>query len=250
MKIKKFIKKGIGILALAGAVAVNCNPKPFNPEEKYAVLINGSEERGFAVMEMRTYDNLLKMGFEKKNIYTLDHSGNQENTASKKNVEKMFSSLERIVDENDLLVVYFLDHGNRITIFQDGIPKKVSVVVLEDKYLNEDEIYNYLSKIHPKTGIVTTDTCYGGGIAKRVGKGNFIGISSSDENESALFFYSQSFMSEFYAAFREKEADVNNDGKVTIKEAFDYNQIYVDALPRKVTPLLISEIDPDSVTLE
>ena len=47
MKIKNIAKKGLAILALAGAVALNYNPRPHNPQEKYAVIINGSDEHEF-----------------------------------------------------------------------------------------------------------------------------------------------------------------------------------------------------------
>ena len=57
-------------------------------------------------------------------------------------------------------------------------------------------------------------------------------------------------MTEFYDAFKKEEADANSNGKISIKEAFDYVQTYIGAMSREITPILISEMDADSVTLE
>ena len=246
--------------------------------DKYALLITSFDEKRFIHDLENIYGVLLESGFEKENIYVLgsdkiSYRGKPhkisypiDDIATRKTIETVFSHLEKKVDEQDLLVVHISGHGDKIVAKDENtnsletyqrvtrviMPWEDDVILEKEGNVTELEFEKYLSKLKPKFGIVTTDVCYGGGIAERVGKNRFVGISASGKDETAHSEVGNSFSGFFYQAFRNvRESDTNEDGRVTLNEAFDYAKSrHSWTKSGEDTPLLISDLDASKVTIK
>lgn len=229
--------------------------------DKYGVLISGANEARYQLDLTLIYQILLESGFKKENIYILDEHGREEflyptdGKATKANIENLFSHLEKKVDAEDLLVVHISDHGDTTRVKNKssnlGEYQKVTEVSLPGENITELDLERYLSGIQPQIGIVTTDVCFGGGIARRIGNGKYIGISASEENEEAHEEPRDSFGGFFYQAFRNfKASDKNQDGKVSLDEAFNYAKSNHSWTKNgNDTPLLKSDLDVTQITI-
>ena len=228
--------------------------------DKYAVLINGSNENLYLADISLVYQILLENQFKKENIYILDESGTEEfsypadGIATKENIENLFSYLSEKIDEQDSLVVHISDHGIRTMVTSPKPPffEMITEVSLPVENISEVDLEKYLSEIKPKFGLITTDICYGGGIAYRLGKGNYVGISSTTADMPSYSGLKNSFGGFFYLAFRDSaNSDFNKDGRVTLNEAFDYAKSrHYSTLIRIVSPQLFSEMDVTDISIK
>nr|MBA4404867.1 hypothetical protein [Nanoarchaeum sp.] len=246
MGIRNYVGRGLANLALAGSLFLSgCEdiPKPANLErrlnqevatqnhtaDKYGVIISGNTNRRYEENLSIAYQVLLENGFQRGNIYILDNIGEKtafypvDDIASKEAIEMLFEHMAKKVDSEDLLFVYTTDHGGRISINEkvNGETKKIKISYLEilGGYLLETEMARYLSEVHPNIGVLVFDQCYSGGFAERTGRGNYIGISASETDKPS---YSNTFPQTFFWAWRNKGADKNDDGRLSIREIFDY----------------------------
>jgi len=241
--------------------------------DKYAVLINGGSEQRFSKNMGFVYRTLLDNGFESENIYVLDNSSGDgdhyhiDDGATKKSMSTLFSHLGRKVDGHDFFLVHIDDHGERgmVTNAESRLPEGVTYLKLYEECMDEMEFENFISKVEPKVGIVTTDICYGGGIARRIGKGKFIGISAATEHQIAYGSEERpSFCHLFYQAFSwldflaTDQPDKNMDDVVSVGEAFEYakgkhkppaNCLQTPQLVIDPNPLL-DKPDPSKISLK
>lgn len=246
--------------------------------DKYALLITSFDEKRFIHELESIYDVLLKSGFRKEDIYILgpdkvSYRGKPheiscpiDDIATRKTIETVFSHLEKKIDEHDLLVVHISGHGDKIVAKVENVNspetyQKITRVVMlwEDDVILENEgnvteleFERYLSKLRLKFGIVTSDLCFGGEIAERVGKNRIIGISASKKDEESHSLVGDSFGGYFYQAFiNPRGSDGNKGGSVTVDEAFDYAKSkHSWTRSGEDTPLLISDIDASKVTIK
>jgi len=229
--------------------------KPNNRPDKYAVLINGSDESRFVAEISLIYQVLLENGFRRENVYILDQRGSEDflypadDIASRKNLESVFLHLSKKVDSEDLLVVHISDHGVRNKT-EDG--QEITEIYLPSGNVSEIDLEGYLSNIKPKYGIITTEICYGGGLALRLGKGRYIGISQTTDKDLGYSSLRDSFGGFFYQAFRNHAmSDRNGDDLVTIDEAFAYaKENHSWSKRRIVHPQLVSELDVKDISIK
>ncbi len=218
--------------------------KPNGKPDKYGVIISGSSEERHKENSSLAYQILLENRFQRENVYILDDKGDKtafypvDDIASKEAVKKLFSHLEKKVDSEDLLFVYTTGHGDET--FKLALP---------GENLSEKEMEEYLSNIHPKAGVLIFDQCYGGNFAKRTGKKEYIGISASEVGKMSKL---NTFPQAFFNSLREdNKSDIDNDGKVSVKEAFNYaksNDSY--AKKGKQKPQIYSGVDASKVFLK
>jgi len=256
-----------------------------NPD-KYALLITGHDEKRFIHELGQIYNALIESGFKRGDIYVLgaeelSYRGKPheipypvDDIATRRTIETVFSHLKKKIDEQDLLVVHISGHGDKMAFDHGGrvvtkfkqatseetyqkvtrvtMPWEDDVILGSEGNVTELELESYLSKLRPRVGIVSTDVCYGGGIAERVGKNRFIGISASRKDETAHSSVGDSFGGFFYQAFvNSQESDTNGDGTVTLDEAFDYaKRMHSWTKNGEDTPLLISDLDVNNVTIK
>ncbi len=221
--------------------------KTSNRSEKYAVLVAGYNELRFTYALNRIAAFLESTGFPKNNISILDMV--QEKQGTRTHLKKKLEELEKVIDDNDLFVLHFTTHGERMLV--DKQPMSTLVLSFGIEELTERELQHYLARIKPGLGIVSTDSCYGGGIAKSTGKRSYIGISGTQEDQVGLASVGDTFGLYFYCAFANPDvADKNNDGKTSIYEAFQYaRKMHFPTNTGYFIPLLVSEQDTTKITL-
>ncbi len=233
----------------------------------HAVLINGSDEEKYHDNIQAVYGTLLDLGFRRGSIHVLDrpkscrHSYPIDHYPTKAAIRAAFSRLQREVRPDDTLVVHVDDHGELITIKEKDV---VGIVLRnpngEKEYLTEVEFKEMLDGVNPKLTVVTTDICYGGRLARRIGRGKGVGISACGSDEGASTGYGgNSFSHYFYSALTSSEL-MRGDGAVSVKDAFQHASIRYrtnDRLWLKLieqgepipTPHIFSQVDPARVTI-
>ncbi len=206
--------------------------------QKYAVLISGQTEEKHVKNMEAAYGVLLKSGFLRKNIIVFDAKGNQNRSypvnapADAKSIRLCFRYLANQIGPNDLLFVYVTNHGclDERLLMPDGdgiIPtqqaekQKIAEIGLFGRYLDELDFVACVDKIKPGVGIFIFTQCYSGGFAERLVGKNRITISA---NEKYAMCDSRAFSKLFFSAFNRKTADSDANGKISIREAFEYTR--------------------------
>lgn len=190
-----------------------------------------------------------------------DHEKIVDGAAYRSNIEAAFADFaEKITDKDDFFF-YSTDHGGRT----DG----ESTIVLPDEgsqwgydELTETEFGVMLEKIDSRFNYLIFDQCHSGGFAETFGKGNSIGIGAClPEENSYIDFPMDGFPGAFFPALAGKDfdgnpvdADTNGDGRVSFAEAFQYaleNDPFANGSRYyQETPILCSDVDPETVFLE
>lgn len=221
--------------------------------DKYAVLIRGNSEERFVADTSVAHHTLLENGFKSENIYILADAKKKreaffhpiDDVATKSNVELIMNHLSNIIDERDLLLICLVDHGSR---------KTVSTFNLKGKDISEIELESYLSKICPGKGILLFDFCYSGGFAERLGKNEYSAIASTMPDRVGRSRAGDSFSGCFFEAFsfrKKSEADVNEDGRVSLQEALDYTKKHHYATKKgRQAPVVKSNIPLDKIFID
>ncbi len=229
---------------------------PNSSQDKYALLISGMDEKIFSESLVHIERILNNLGFLEEDIFVLDEDGQGkyvDGKASRKNIESVFGYLENFVDQYDTLVIHITDHGKRDGFTYDNSKKFfVTSVELPGQDITAVDIELFLQGINPYFGLVSTDICYGGGLAQQLGHDRFIAVSASQENQ--LAYYNEDgeiFGKIFYSSFDENKGDANGDDIVSIQEAFDYaNEHYFAIEEFHIHPMIVSEIDPADYTIQ
>lgn len=167
--------------------------------DKYAALVRGSSEERFVADTSLAYQTLLENGFKPENIYILAVTKKRkeiyfhpiDDIATRDNLEILMNYLYNIVDEEDLLFIYLVDHGGRVEISNPNHSTEkilVSVFGLGSEMIDEFELASYLFKMHPKKGILLFSSCSSGGFAERLGGAQYTAIASttSDNPDPAI----------------------------------------------------------------
>lgn len=204
--------------------------------QKYAVLISGQTEEKHVKNMEAVCKVLLKSGFLRKNILVFDAKGSQSRPysvnapADAKSIRLCFRYLANQIGPNDLLFVYVTNHGclderlltpdagGRIST-QYAEKQKIAEIGLFGRYLDELDFAACVDKVKPGVGIFIFTQCYGGGFAERLAGKNRITISA---NEKDAVCDSRAFSKLFFGAFNRKAADNDANGKISIREAFEY----------------------------
>ncbi len=236
-----------------------------NMPDKYAFIISGDSEKIFEDNIASAYNIFLENGFSKENIYILNSGTKNEcypadGMASVGSIGMVLEHLAKKVDDNDMVFVYITPHGRpHYSIEADG-PKlrviPIPAIAMPTDEMLEPEFTRHLQQIKPGIGILIAEQCYGGSFAENIGKENrYIGISASGPMESAWYYRDMStFATAFFNAWQDKASDSNKDGRVSIKEAYDYarnNDIATkkgEQVPRMY--YMIKAINPAEVFLD
>ena len=113
----------------------------------------------------------------------------------------------------------------------------------DNETLHEEVLLEMLNAIPNKTGVFFADLPYAESFIEKIGKGNFIGISTSKINNKEI---ANVFTLSFFKAFRNiVDADIISDGKVSIREAFDFAK--KSLYSKNITPQYVSEIDGNNI---
>ena len=234
-----------------------------NLPDKYAVIISGDGEKIFEDNISSAYNVFIENGFGKENIYILNSGIKTEcypadGMASRDSIKIVLEHLAKKVDGNDMIFVYITSHGNQQYLIESSGAKlkltPIAALAMPNDEMLEPEFTKHLRQVKPGIGILVAEQCYGGDFAENIGKENsYIGISASGPGESA-WYYANTFATGFFNAWHTCIRCIVGDGKVSIKEAYDYackNDIATkkgEQVPRMYYQ--INEINPAEVFLD
>ena len=236
--------------------------KKNNLPDKYAVIINGDNST-LHIRNVSLVYNLLKQNdFMLRNIFVLSY---QKNTKGEQiptyaptfgNLRRVFRFLSDTVDDKDFLFIYGTGHG---TIKGDAaemcIRKICPVCKLPHRIATVSEIeFEYLIEdIHPKYGVLVFDQCHAGGFGTKLqARENFVVVCRAAQDESGTCRY---FAKAFFDAFGDASSDVDNNGRISIGEAFSktlqtINQIDPSYQKYQYTPSIKGGLDANTIYLE
>lgn len=234
--------------------------RPNGKPDKFAVIINGSDEWRFVIDIGLVYQIFLENGFKKKNIYILDQDGIEEHLypaddiAHKGSMDLLFAYLARKVEPIDLLVVHVSDHGLRKTVeskYAPGNEQEVTTIRTPFENVSESDFGQYLSGIHPCWGLVTVDMCYSEGLLNGLDKNVYVGASQTADTAKGYSSIRDGWGGFFYQAHRKTAADLDSNGVVTLDEAFSYaKQKHPWSRKGKVHPRMVSTRDWTVLSLQ
>lgn len=220
---KQLILSGLMALTL-GCVTTRFNVETFqnntvdsNFQDKYAVVVIGSQDIGnysgipesqnpFVAQGRGVYNQLKKLGFKEENMIFL--SGNN---ASARVLEDKLEEMSAKVDSNDLFVTYIGTHGSPYALEMEADGTEMMAV---------SELSGMLKDIKPKLGLVYIDACYSGSFISDIELENYVAISSTGHYTPSYSSTTFSAGLEFFTALGSQGADLNEDGHITIAEAF------------------------------
>jgi len=188
--------------------------------------------------------------------------------ATKENITMVFDELKSKVDNNDLLVVDLIGHGGDdhthtffrllarlgliksplIVDFRKGVRASDTYMALEkenyaDSYtasltrdqffgyenssssdysLYDHELASYTNDIDARRVVYILQPCFSGGFINDLSKSNHVIITSSKEGEMA-----GDFLGPLNNGF-DGSADLNEDGRISLAELFDYTITHID----------------------
>ncbi|RME55109.1 hypothetical protein D6777_01630 [Candidatus Woesearchaeota archaeon] len=220
-----------------------------NPVTKYAVVVVGSnrgekglslsdpyDRNGFFLQSTYVYKYLEEMGFRHENIYYLYADGKpdfseplnhsvierirenefnepvQKKMATIRNLENILQNLSRKVDSNDVLMVSIATHGNPYEIEMYG-------KIFADS-LTPSRLSRMMQKIKPGKGVLYIDACHSGAFIKKLNLDDYVVISSTGEYTYGWSDRDFAGSSMFFRSAFDPQSDMNIDGKITIREAF------------------------------
>ncbi|MBA7651966.1 hypothetical protein ES703_59795 [subsurface metagenome] len=232
-----------------------------NLPDKYAVIINGDD----ATRHIRNVSlacNVLKQnGFIDENIFVLSY---QQNTGEERiptyaptfgNLRMLFRLLSEVIDDKDLLFIYGTGHGSGkggvSQICIRGICPRCKRPHLTAR-VSEIEFEYLIEAIHPQYGILVFDQCKAGGFGTTLqSRENFVVVCRAAQHESGTCKH---FAKAFFDAFGDASSDVDNNGRISIGEAFSktlqiVNQIDAGYQKHEYTPSLKGGLDADTIYL-
>jgi len=196
--------------------------------DKFAVLIGGDMSSWQWEAQRIAYSTLVKAGFNEENIYVLSErsgikSHRVDDVTSRATVDKLFDHLGKMVDSQDLLYVAFNGHGTQYATSPSDSTLKVSAFCLpyphhEDHIFMEDLI-TITGKVKPKDKVMFFSMCNGGDL---VNQANRLGWQAMSSSGVRRFSYGSTIPRAFYKAFSDPDSDINNDGELSLGEAYTY----------------------------
>jgi hypothetical protein len=232
-----------------------------NLPDKYAVIINGDN----ATRHIRNVSlacNVLKQnGFVDENIFVLSY---QKNTGEEQiptyaptfgNLQMLFCLLSEVIDDKDLLFIYGTGHGVRKGDVSEICIRRICRGCKRPHLhtcVSEIELEYLMKEIHPQYGILVFDQCEGGGFGTKLqSRGNFVVVCRAAQRESGTCKH---FAKAFFDAFGDASSDVDNNGRISIAEAFSktlqtVNQIDAGYQKHEYTPSIKSGLDANTIYL-
>ena len=205
------MRRYIGLIVLMLlAASVVCAQK-VDPN-KFAVIINGPGGEPVYAKQFEEWTKQLsgvlaeRYGFDSKNVRVLS-----DKTATAEEVKKSFATLKSQLDANNVLYVFLIGHGSF-----DGKESKFNLVGPD---LSASE-YNVLLSSLPTRRVVVLNLASASGefIKSLAAKGRIVITATRNGQETNATRFAGFFISALNAA----DADTDQDGHVSVLEAFVY----------------------------
>ena len=199
---------------MVGAAGAQKKVAPIDPN-KFAVIIDGPGGEAAYAQQFEEWTGQLrtslseKFGFDGKNIRILSEKGEARATAEE--VKKTFAALKAQLDPNNVLFVFLIGHGSF-----DGKEAKFNLVGPD---LSAAE-YNVLLSALPTHRIVVLNMASASGefIKPLAAKGRIVITATRNGQETNATRFTGFFIS----ALNATDADTDQDGHVSVLEAFVY----------------------------
>lgn len=181
-------------------------------QNKFAVIINGPGGEPVYAKQFDEWTKQLsgvlveRFGFDSKNVRVLS-----EKSATAEEVKRTFATLKSQLDANNVLFVFFIGHGSF-----DGKESKFNLVGPD---LSASE-YNVLLSSLPARRVVVLNMASASGefIKSLAAKGRIVITATRNGQETNATRFAGFFISALSAA----DADTDQDGHVSVLEAFVY----------------------------
>jgi hypothetical protein len=197
----------VGASAQKKSVPVDAN--------KFVLIINGPGGEAAYAQQFEEWTGQLrsalteKFGFDGKNIRTLSEKGNPRATADE--VKKTFVELKSQLDANNVLFVFLIGHGSF-----DGKEAKFNLVGPD---LPASEYNAMLSALPTRRVVVFNMASASGEFIKSLpAKGRIVITATRNGQETNATRFAGFFISALNAA----DADTDQDGHISVLEAFVY----------------------------
>jgi hypothetical protein len=155
----------------------------------------------------------------------------------------ILAEIETLITEeagpNDLILIYFSGHGKLDTLGHLYLAlRRTREAVLDSTSIDVDRIRKYLQRGRCRSAILILDCCYSGAVKRAFAKGDITDALRHDANTSGLTILTSS--TDIQESFERDEddsslftrmlvegvttgyADADNDGRITVDDAFTY----------------------------
>ncbi|MCK4546529.1 MAG: choice-of-anchor D domain-containing protein [Candidatus Eisenbacteria sp.] len=201
-------------------------------EDRYAIIVMGGDESG---QKYRWYWGdtagmcweLIERGFTNGNIFFLSYGDSADahpeivdGTSNVANIEAAYAWAATVCDAEDLLYIYWVDHGDT-TMQVDGQTVRVCNLVAHDGRITDSEYGALMAPITAKQIIGAYNPCFSGMVIDNVSRMGVISITSQDSTH----VNSWGWAGQWRKALRNDPADnvdTNGDGHVSMAEAFNW----------------------------
>lgn len=202
----------------------------------YKALINVygySKDHIYVLMADGTspsYDRHLINGLYDSSPLDLDDDGiaDIQYAATRSNIGNVFNTLSNLLSDEDDLFIFTTDHGGQI----DG---QHSIMYLWNDIMHDYEFASYINQLNVGNINICMGQCYSGGFIDNITNNNVV-ISTACRYDEVSYAMSSCLYDEFIyywisAVTGETpsgtlvNADINNDGLVSLYEAFNYAEI-------------------------
>lgn len=184
------------------------------PSENIYVLMSDGTDPG--------YDRCLIGAYDSSPL-DLDGDGTPDiqYSATKANISAVFDELSEIITEDDNLFIFTTDHGGL-----DVNSNRAYMNLWNNSKIYDDEFAYEVNKINARQINIVMGQCYSGGFIDNFTASNHIIVTASRFDESSYATQSSQydeFLHLFTSAMRGiNSADLDEDGYISMKEAFVY----------------------------
>tara|TARA_Y100000310_G_scaffold330673_1_gene402729 strand:+ start:3067 stop:3924 length:858 start_codon:yes stop_codon:yes gene_type:complete len=209
--------------------------------KKYALLVNAGEY--FKNRVKFAYASLRRAGFSDDSITVLESVKNPESYVDgKADYETLKTTLNRLKKEikpNDTFLLYTTNHGKRRNIVSGE-----SELFLEGRTISASQLKELYQGLNPNYTFAIFSQCHGQGFAAQFGEDNLVSMSAAGRGKASFKekYNPEGFDFQIFSAIggetpegKKVNPDVNDDGKVSIDEIFEYNaQNNLNTKPRLI----------------
>lgn len=173
-------------------------------------------------------DRRISGGYDSSPV-DLDGDGDDDIqfSATRANITSVFNTLSGLLDSDDYLFIFVTDHGDQES-GQDAL------MYLWGETIRDDQFATEVNKVNAGEITIVMEQCYSGGFVDDLSGLNRVIATACDFDETScgmgLYTYDE-FVFDWIAAVAGEDpngnsidADDNNDGFVSMQEAFDYAQ--------------------------
>jgi hypothetical protein len=176
-------------------------------------------------------DRRIASGYDSSPL-DLDGDGDADvqYAATRNNITTVFNTLSNNLTESDYLFIYTTDHGDMSSGGQAYLLLWAGDVIYDYEFANE------VNKVNAGNISIVMEQCYSGGFVSDLAKLGRTVATACAENElsygmgaytyDAFVYYWTAAVAGHYPSGTPVNADYNNDGYVSMQEAFDYANIH------------------------